>query len=34
MTFLISKTDEVGKCVSCWCQVFWGCNTPKIVKIG
>jgi len=25
---------KVGKCTSCWCQIFWGFNTPKIIKIG
>ena len=24
---------EVGKFVTFWCQVFWGCCIPKIVKI-
>ena len=27
-------TGEVGKCTSCRCQIFWGFNTPKIIKIG
>ena len=39
MTFWISQgkvvqyTGEVGKCTICWCQIFSGFNTLKIIKI-
>jgi len=30
----LQYTGEVGKCTRCWRQIFSGCNTPKITKIG
>jgi len=29
----LQYTGEVGKCTSYWCQLFWGFNAPKIIKI-
>jgi len=34
MAYIFQYTGEVGKCTSYWCQIFWGLNTPKIIKIG
>jgi len=27
-------TGEVGKCTNCWCQIFSGFDTPKLITIG
>jgi len=29
---MAAVTSDVGKCASCWCQIFSGFNTPKIIK--
>jgi len=28
----LQYTSKVGKCTSCWCQIFSWFNTPKIKK--
>ena len=30
----LQYTGKVGKCISCWGQIFSGVYAPKIIKIG
>jgi len=30
----LQYTFKMGKCTSYRCQIFSGCNTPKLIKIG